>query len=478
MASKQFAHWNGFPFMTAPRTRYYSAQLQSAFFRLPREIRDAVYDYYLAGLLQHDDFVNIYTQYPSVKVWFNTPLRQSVVERVDKLANSESWVDDIARQAFSNALQHALLLAKSQNPTEFAKLACEVFGTRQCPIPVYDNLGSEINFFIEEALYGIFSWHPAPWSMPKDDEVKNLEALICRPEHTDDGLPIKDESDRCFRNIALHIKAAKERWFFSAASIAIDFLQRLPVERRHNMRKMVLYEDFKAVCRPECHARGLIPFCLENLELRIERHISLFGNLLPEGFYSRNTVRHDSAWLLSSVCFCVIIPWFEEALCLSIHGMPTGSFTLVLDGTTRESFEIWKLLKYAAATQEARMRQLQLTGASPPIRYLPPSYRDCWDLPISFADTIRDIVEGNSIIKFDGDVCDVWDSESFFFERKDWTNDKWYKDWVESVLHYGIGTTFFQRESRRYYIQPVALRTTYTVVRNKRRATRSPDLSG
>ena len=49
MTSKKFAHWNGFPFMTAPRTNYYSAQLQSPLFRLPREVRDAIYEQYVLG---------------------------------------------------------------------------------------------------------------------------------------------------------------------------------------------------------------------------------------------------------------------------------------------------------------------------------------------------------------------------------------------------------------------------------------------
>ena len=49
MASKKFAHWNGFPFMTAPRTKYYSGQTQSPLFRLSREIRDIIYEYYALG---------------------------------------------------------------------------------------------------------------------------------------------------------------------------------------------------------------------------------------------------------------------------------------------------------------------------------------------------------------------------------------------------------------------------------------------
>jgi hypothetical protein len=49
MATNRFAHWNRFPFMTAPRTKYYSGQTQSPFFRLTREIRDIIYAYYLLG---------------------------------------------------------------------------------------------------------------------------------------------------------------------------------------------------------------------------------------------------------------------------------------------------------------------------------------------------------------------------------------------------------------------------------------------
>jgi hypothetical protein len=49
MASKKFAHWNMFPFMTKPKTNYYLGQTQSPFFRLPREIRDTIYEYYGDG---------------------------------------------------------------------------------------------------------------------------------------------------------------------------------------------------------------------------------------------------------------------------------------------------------------------------------------------------------------------------------------------------------------------------------------------
>lgn len=45
MSSRKFTHWNQFPFMATLRTKYYSGQRQSPLFRLPREIRDTIYDY-------------------------------------------------------------------------------------------------------------------------------------------------------------------------------------------------------------------------------------------------------------------------------------------------------------------------------------------------------------------------------------------------------------------------------------------------
>jgi hypothetical protein len=79
-------------------------------------------------------------------------------------------------------------------------------------------------------------------------------------------------------------------------------------------------------------------------------------------------------WINSFMSFGAIIPWTEEAVVfLPSCGMPARSFQLVIDGTTRESSELWEHLKYAAATQEALIKQCHLT-ATPPT--LPNLYRD------------------------------------------------------------------------------------------------------
>jgi hypothetical protein len=65
-------------------------------------------------------------------------------------------------------------------------------------------------------------------------------------------------------------------------------------------------------------------------------------------------------------------------------------------------------------------------------------------------------MQGSSIIQYDGDMGEVWDRGTFFFERKDWTNEDWGQDWSDNVYAYGIRTTFFQRATQHYRIQPEA----------------------
>ncbi|KAI4940158.1 hypothetical protein J4E86_011124 [Alternaria arbusti] len=424
MASKKYAFWNGFPFMTAPRTNYYSAQLQSSLFRLPREVRDVIYAYYVTGddgyhydsgtgkmfytteprqtvfdLLQHEDFLDLYTRYPSVKAWFREPLQQSVAEQADLLLASEGPGDEgeLAAGAFDKALQYALLCARKRNGPEFARLAGETFGVRLCPI---DRLPgeSQMNKFVEGALHDVYSWEPDPWAMPDDDELAKLENLVCFPSDTDTDLPMTDE--------------------------------------------------------------GIFYFP--------ERRIDLFNNLLPEGFIWFDTfdpnVEFD--WLRPTECFWVLIPWIEEAYNLLSCGMPLHSFSLVIDGSTREISEIWKLIKYAAATQEARLEQYRLLKEDPPPRSHTLDYYFWLALPTNFAKMIREIIEGSSVVKFEGDVGEPWDSDAFLFERKDWSDEQWDQDWIDNIVCYGISSNRFRQAANRYAIKPYALRTTRRFVRH------------
>jgi hypothetical protein len=62
---------------------------------------------------------------------------------------------------------------------------------------------------------------------------------------------------------------------FSAAAVAIRFL-RQNLKLRTHIRRIVLSEDREAVGFPESHGKWLVPFCLENTRLRIERRVNLW----------------------------------------------------------------------------------------------------------------------------------------------------------------------------------------------------------
>jgi hypothetical protein len=79
-------------------------------------------------LLQQEDFTGLYTRFPLVRGWFDAPLRRSVALQDDELVLSLGDAEELVSQAFSDALQCALVLAKDRNPSGFARLACETFG--------------------------------------------------------------------------------------------------------------------------------------------------------------------------------------------------------------------------------------------------------------------------------------------------------------------------------------------------------------
>jgi hypothetical protein len=234
-------------------------------------------------------------------------------------------------------------------------------------------------------------------------------------------------------------------------------VQRSSKARIRNMRTVILKETFKAVSRPECHARGLIPLCVEHPALRIETHISLPTNLFP--LTTQFETPPACPWIVGSDCLGGIVPWIEEAVTwLPSYGMPPHSFKLIIDGTIREFAVFWERLRYTAGTEEAILKQCELNSTTAPRRSLSSSYSDParapWDLPVGFAQMIRDIAEGYSVVQYDGDLCELWDKEEFFLERKDWTIGQWKKDWTLKV-QCCISTDFWNYVDETYRLQPL-----------------------
>ncbi|KAL8957473.1 MAG: hypothetical protein Q9183_006049, partial [Haloplaca sp. 2 TL-2023] len=113
--------------------------------------------------------------------------------------------------------------------------------------------------------------HPEPWMIPSDDEMSQMNASI-------------DDFGAYTHNWKDHPGGVVDRirWRFSATAAAIRFLKSISQATRLGLKKIVLHENRISVARSESHALGLIPFCLDNPQLHIERRISVWGVLMSD----------------------------------------------------------------------------------------------------------------------------------------------------------------------------------------------------
>lgn len=223
----------------------------------------------------------------------------------------------------------------------------------------------------------------------------------------------------------------------------------LPPKQWLNLRKIILYEDRKSLLRPACHARGLIGFCKSNSSLRVEHNIGLLSNLLPES----TDLGIDDRFILGSTCLGVTVPWIEEALSLAASGITTNAYRLIIDGSTTKAVQTFRLLKYAAAMQEAMLTQAERNNLQP-TPWVRSGYGQVtslpWHLPAGFPNVIRAIMNGTSNIQFTGPVGDLWDSDLMFFESQDWTIADWRNEWKEKIVLCGPETTFYE-DTQKWY---------------------------
>lgn len=121
-----------------------------------------------------------------------------------------------------------------------------------------------------------------PWSIPTEDEL-DVHALQVP------SLEPFGQSLYGIDNDFWHVTGATQRdrayWDanrgklrFSAAAATIHFLHSTTALVRRQLRKVVVHEDRMSVNHPASHVRGLIPFCEENPDLRIERRVDLWRN--------------------------------------------------------------------------------------------------------------------------------------------------------------------------------------------------------
>ncbi|KAK1636162.1 hypothetical protein BDP81DRAFT_429151 [Colletotrichum phormii] len=206
---------------------------------------------------------------------------------------------------------------------------------------------------------------PAPWTIPRQHDLRQMmEALGGKHSIRAYGLDVGWMGTECARRAMFR---------YSAAAVAIRFLESNTPAIRAHMRDIVLIEDQESVSNPECHAMGLIPYCRENSGLRIERRISLWRN----AFFHRSgralgerTHDHYNLGLDANEISFAIARWIIEVLPLVSAGMPANSFTLVLDGEGEpQCSEIFQNVVLRDAAWQQAMEECFQTGVFPPEPY-------------------------------------------------------------------------------------------------------------
>lgn len=120
-----------------------------------------------------------------------------------------------------------------------------------------------------------------PWGFPLEPELDHMAHVLTKVgKRMDRVTRIRYDRGHLYR---LN-KDDREKYFYSAVAAAVLFLERHPRLLKY-MRRVVIDEDHPSVGYPELHGRGLIPFCAENPQLRIQRQLQLWTSVLLIGRY-------------------------------------------------------------------------------------------------------------------------------------------------------------------------------------------------
>lgn len=344
------------------------------------------------------------------------------------------------------AITYTLQLVKQQNEERFAKLSSRAFPRwrgSQSPcqlediwlepwaMPEVSVLRSIGQIFKDgAACKGINDWHPWPTDLNTDSEASDGDESDYFDEHdaTDDtdDTDESDESDEGDegdeadgRNGPQEPGGPEATWFFrekfrlSAAAVAIWFLKRLPDEKRQHLRNVLLHEDHVSVHSPECHAHGLIPFCKENPNLRIKRRVSLFHNAfhdvpgIPDLVSLVEKVRDEDIPLTTQYITRCLSGWLLEELDAVDAGMPSASFTLVLDGEpdVNTCSDIFQQVVHRDIAWEMAYRQRLAAGDSPPFFFKDGFVKE------GFPEAMEHLINQTSVLRCNFHPGQFWDTD-------------------------------------------------------------------
>ncbi|KAK4076919.1 uncharacterized protein Triagg1_3886 [Trichoderma aggressivum f. europaeum] len=293
---------------------------------------------------------------------------------------------------------------------------------RQGTIPK-DWLGNRHNDPVE--LLALFEEFP-PWSCClTEDEIHEMSSP-----------PVARKQFCCYWKEP-HIEQNGQRQYtqgkyrFSAAAVATRFLSRMPKSLRLCLRNIRLREDAVSVANPECHAQGLIEFCVENPKLHIERRLDLWRNVFQSPSMAMDILVFifENQWEWSNpddtgrgrgLCSYSLTEsvalWITEALALVGLGMPKKSFTLILDAgeAQKECAEIFQTIVQRDAAWQTAWEMIA-SESYPEETFFTKRLHRCYRFD-GFPEAIKDMINNPSgFVQCTFDIgADLWDAHTEF----------------------------------------------------------------
>ncbi|KAI4704302.1 hypothetical protein J4E81_001368 [Alternaria sp. BMP 2799] len=256
---------------------------------------------------------------------------------------------------------------------------------------------SRPSVYTRDTLYQIIEWRPTYWWIPEKKDLDKVAKYV--PQAPELGTRHNGRVKRFKR-------------YFSAAAAAIQFLERLTPKKRAQVRKIVIQEDYASLGisqnhashtnlgLSQTHARGLVPYLLENPRLRIERRIDIWGTvLIPNRERSYGVER----------CLWDVATWIHEASMPWIMDLPTGSFSLVLYGPDERASELLCNAMRQAAMWQDGAEELTHRG----------NMQGMTPIADDFVDVVKAVVRGDVPVRFEAGVPELWDIDEILREQSD-----------------------------------------------------------
>ncbi|EWG54036.1 hypothetical protein FVEG_12339 [Fusarium verticillioides 7600] len=221
-----------------------------------------------------------------------------------------------------------------------------------------------------------------------------------------------------------HTREHRTKFRISAASAAIGWLNKLPANKRICIRDMVIVEDYPSVGRQECHAAGLVPFCRENPQLRINHRVSMLSVIFSRALliragsfgslanYAEHEIGAEAFDQANQVSFYEIAEWLAEIVSLPKAGMPNESYTFTLDGEPM-AFICSRIFQQIVLRKEAMRLTIErrLPSLDPEERDYMGSY-----LHRGHGNAFAQLIDNSSFVKTNFDPGQLWNAEKMLAE--------------------------------------------------------------